>query len=272
MFEEQRNEGFSDGALGRPHTSRVPAEPLSVERQRTRHVSIRVLRVCEPRRQHGTGSIHGGAVGVDEQRENRVIERSNRDLDMPLRLELPVERHDIAKDLPLLLQHRVDVPLREAAILLDEPPHRARRPIGQRDDTGPELMGEPREVEPHPEVGQVVIGEGPSLDALLEELSVAEVRVDLVMPVRVEERREQLSPVLRAQALGASACKHERTIPRTLLGVLLELLEQDTGKVDGDVDRAVLRDQGRHPIAIAQRVESTQGDRYIPATALFRSR
>ncbi len=65
----------------------------------------------------------GGDIGVANQRQNGVIERGRRDLDLAGCRQTPIGRQDQGQDLQLLAPHESLIVQAEIAALLDQRAH-----------------------------------------------------------------------------------------------------------------------------------------------------
>src|SRR5690606_42006437 len=100
------------------------------------------------------------AVGVHQEREDGMVEGGGRDLDLPALLKLAVYRDHGAQQPVLLRHHRLDVGLREVPPLLYKAVNPDRLPRRQLHRPITELLTEPRQIEPHLQVAQVLLAEG----------------------------------------------------------------------------------------------------------------
>ncbi len=87
---EERQDELAHGPFGRPHAPATSSKAALVFLDSETHLSHGVVRVSEPRREGRARSIDRGAVGVGEERKDRVKERRRRHLDLSALLERAV--------------------------------------------------------------------------------------------------------------------------------------------------------------------------------------
>jgi len=184
-----------------------------------------------------------------------VVVGGGGDLDLAAILQVAVERHDGAQDLVLLRDHGLQVPHVEAACLLDVAANAGGLTRREADVALAELGSEPSEVEPHLQVTQVLRREVPAGAAPFEQLRVAWVGVDLMVPIGVEEGSEQFLAVLAGKFLRGYEGEFQGAIRGAALEVVVQLQQQYWGEVDGHVHVGMLGNERRHGVVVTDAVK-----------------
>ena len=119
-----------DCPLGRPHARGWLAEGIAVELYAAVDLFDRIQRVAEALRQLNVGNGLRSQVGVEEQRQDRMVERCGSDLDAPLVLQSLVERDHLGHQPGVLGQHSTLVFLGEVAAFGNQSSQRfLRQPV-----------------------------------------------------------------------------------------------------------------------------------------------
>ena len=136
-------------------------------------------------------------------------------------------RHDGARELVLLVDHRQHVRVGEPALLSHEARHVHRLPGGETHGRSAELVSEPGKVEPH-----LQRRGGPGAKTVAPAVrcsnscAIAGMHEDLVMPVGVEEGRKQVLDLGPAEGLGRLARQFEGCVSGAVQHVVVDLADR----------------------------------------------
>jgi len=198
-------------------------------------------------------------IGVAQKRQNRVIERGRRDLDLPPCGRRPVLRNDAVQDLELDLPESGLVVLRKAASELHQAPD-ARVGIQiQRIDPGQLL--------PDLKVPKIVHVVGRSASG--KQVGVARIDVDHPLPLSVEKVGANELDLGRGQIDRRLETELERPIPRAIFGERLELDEEGRHEVEGHLHVGKLPQERHHPVVVLERVQPHPRQDVLPRREVF---
>ncbi len=215
----------------------------------------------EARRERDAGEGAARGVGVAEEREDRVVVRGRRELDLAALGEPPPARDDLAHDPPLGGEDVLDVLPGVAAPLRGE----GAEPLV----VGEGAEAHPGEVEVELQVRQLLVAErrGDAREvhrsavapALLQQVPVSWRGADVPLPVDHEERAQDRLPLLRPELRDRTRRELEEPVPGAARHVLLELLEEHRREVHGAAHARVAIQDPRHVVVGAGRVEAHPG-------------
>ena len=173
-------------------------------------------------------------------------EGAHRELDLTFGSKPAVLGDDGAHDLELLGEDAVDVRSAEAAAFSHQRRDGRAGPVGQRDLAFPHLFSEPREVEPHLQIAQVLGRERLAVATLLVERAIAGVGKDLVVRVGLEERAENRFLLRLVQPLRGDPRQLPGGIRHASLDVFFELEQEARAEVERQPKAGMLAHDVRH--------------------------
>ncbi len=142
-------------SLSRPHARGRLAEGVGVVTYAAVDLFDRVQRVAEALRQFNVGNGLRGQIGVEEQRQDGVVEGRGGDLDAALVLQAFVQRDHLGHQPGVLGQHGGLVLFAEVAALGDQI---GQRLLGQPVGVGPGQVEQHLQIQPGLRIPRVAVG------------------------------------------------------------------------------------------------------------------
>lgn len=103
------------------------------------------------------------------------------------------------------------------------------------------------------QVAQILDGERRAVGALREQLAIARVREDLSVPARIEADGAQRFPLFRHQLFRGDPREFQQRVGCTVIGVILDLVEEYRREVEGRAHFGVLQHGCAHPERLGRR-------------------
>ena len=226
------------------------------------HLLRRVVRVAEGRPWHGRRrmcmQVH---VRIAEQRQNRVVERRGRKLDLtPLGGET-IFRNDATENLELDFAEIALVLFREMALPLEQPADARIAVEVERIDPG--------ELVPHLEIEEVLVRVAGARIAFPQQLGVTRIHVDHPPPGRMEKFGQRRGAFIGGELCRGLEAELEVPVARAVFGKGFELDQQRRHQIEGHLDLRELPQQGDHPEVVLQRVHAHPRQHVLPRCQIF---
>jgi hypothetical protein len=197
-------------------------------------------------------------VGIAEERQDRVIERGCGQLDLPAAGRLAIFGDDAVQDLELHLAKYGLVLLRELSFFVEKRADAAVVVLIQRVD--------PRELVPDLQIAEIVDAEPRRGDPSVlrrrhgaatarEELRIARMHLDHVLPLRVKEVLEDEIDVAVIEFRRGLHAQLEITVLCASLGERLQLHQQRRHEIEGHPDARELAQERHHAVVVLQRMQ-----------------